>query len=226
MKYTFLLVLTVLNTQIDMKKAIKGFPVLDAHVRKILLSLLLVMCGNVQASVCPQELMKDKFLREAFSFLRPLEGEHQLGSCHVELRVCEEVTPVPEDNLNHLVAELLVTDKTGRERYIPFTLNEFRNRREKQIVAHGARVFAFRFRDWNQDPATGSFERWDVEIFKKQDLSLDSLEVGYNSETELNSESPKFWISCGTELEAYIRKHPIRYRVRSWWWWITHPGSW
>ena len=174
---------------------------------------------------CPEIVTKDKYVADAFNFLRGLQGKKQVGSCQVELHVCDSGLSQESEGSNYLVADMLIT-KNGFQRYIPFYVNEFKNRYSKEIIFNDNRVFAFRFRDWNKDPASGTFERWDVEIFKNTDDSFNSLEVGYNSESETNSESPVYWVSCGVELEEFIKNHPYKYRLRSWWWWMTHPGSW
>ncbi len=184
-----------------------------------------IRVAHAQLGPCPEVLSKDDYAADAFDFLRPLEGIRQVGSCQVELHICEKNLVTQDDSSNYLVADMLIT-KNGFQRYIPFYVNEFKNRYTKQIIFNNGQVFAFRFRDWNRDPDSGTFERWDVEFFKNDDQTYNALEVGYNSQSETNSESPVYWISCGIELEDFIRNHPYKYRLRAWWWWMTHPGSW
>ncbi len=191
----------------------------------LLLLISSIMSAHAGLGPCPEVIKNNHHVAEAFNFLRDLEGKHQVGSCQVELHLCDSNQTTEDDEKNYLVGDMLIT-KNGFQRYIPFYVNEFKNKYSKQIIFNNNQIFAFRFRDWNEDQDSGRFERWDVEIFKKDNHTYEALEVGYNSEIERNSESPVYWISCGTELEDFIRNHPYKYRIRAWWWWMTHPGSW
>jgi hypothetical protein len=191
----------------------------------LFLNLLSVSTFSADTSSCPGSLKNNLKAREAFSFIRPYEGQFQMGSCQIEIRVCSDEDS-SEDESSSFAADMLITDSKGFERYIPFFVAIDKSSWSKDILFLTKRAFIYRFNDNNSDQATGRFERWDVEIVKNEDLqSIDYIEVGYSSESEQESRAGKNWIICGTEREKEVLENPVRHKFKSWWWWLTHPGT-
>jgi hypothetical protein len=117
-----------------------------------------------------------------------------------------------------MAADMLVIDKHGFQRYIPFFITKEKNKWSKQVMFQSKRAMVYRFNDYNPDLQSGSDERWDVEVVKTDDLlSLDYIEIGYSSEVERRGKVGKKWIICGTERERYIEEHPFKHKIKSLW---------
>lgn len=190
----------------------------------LLISLLSAQTMASEPS-CPENFKSNANASKAFAFIRPFEGEFQMGSCKVELLVCDE-NATNEDGKTTFAADMLVTDASGFQRYIPFFVSAEKNNWSKDIMFLTERAFVYRFKDRNPDPETGKFERWDVEIVKTDDLqSIDYIEIGYSSENEQEARVGRNWIICGTEREREVLDHPVRHKIKSWWWWLKNPGK-
>lgn len=194
---------------------------------KKLILILALLSGSAFASgfQCPTSIEGNAKAKKAFSFIKPFEGSFQMGSCKVEIQICDQAL-VDEEGISSFAADMLIIDSAGFERYVPFFVTGEKQTWSKDVLLLTERAFVYRFKDRNYDPQTGKFERWDVEIVKSPDLKkIDYIELGYSSENEQKAEIGKNWIICGTEREEEVLKHPVRHKFKSWWWWITHPGT-
>lgn len=190
----------------------------------ILLMSLLGTTAFASELRCPESLKNNANASKAFAFIRPFVGEFQMGSCRVELQVCDEASL--EDRGSSFAADMLITDAKGFERYIPFFVSAEKSNWSKDIMFLTQRAFVYRFKDRNLDPETGRFERWDVEIVKSEDLkTIDYIEIGYSSENEQEAKVGKNWIICGTDREREVLDHPVKHKIKSWWWWLKNPGK-
>lgn len=183
----------------------------------VVISLLLSATAQADLGNCPAHALKSKESVQMIQFLQQMQGRYQLGSCYVELQVCKPVVEETESNTS-VIADMVVVDKKGFERYIPFFVPEFRQSKSSQIQLQNSRMLHYRFFDRNYDEVTGADERWMIEFVKTSDLlKLKYLEVGYSSETQREQKVNKKWIICGTEREQEVGDHPIRHKFKSWW---------
>lgn len=185
----------------------------------ILMILLLMSSEQGQAAMgnCPTQTLSQPSDVRMIQFLQDLQGRYQLGSCSVEIQTC-----VLDDSANEtretLIADMLIVDQDGFERYIPFYVPQVPNSRSRQIDFQNPRMLHYKFQDHNPDNKTGKDERWAVEFVKTPDLkNLEYIEVAYSSEMQRAQKIPKKWIICGTERETEIRNRPLHHKVKSWW---------
>ena len=185
-----------------------------------LFMLLLLMSSEESHAAlgnCPAHVLEKPKDRQMISFLQDMQGRYQLGSCYVEIQTCSPNGSDPE-NRDNLIADMLIVDKDGFERYIPFYVPKFENSKVRQLNFQNARMLHYRLQDTNPDHATGKDERWAVEFVKTPDLlKLEYIEVGYSSEMQRAQKIPKKWIICGTDREEEVNGHPTRHKFKSWW---------
>lgn len=156
------------------------------------------------SGICTEHVLNDPHLSKAIDFLKTFEGRFKLGSCEIELQVCNSAGG-SDSGIENLVADLLVTDKTGFQRYIPFYFSKYHSRLSSEVHHVFRRSFLYRFKDKNFDPASGATERWDVEFVKTSDLkSLKYIEIGYTSQVQRENHINKRWIICGSEREKQL----------------------
>ncbi|AUN98084.1 hypothetical protein DOM21_10855 [Bacteriovorax stolpii] len=175
---------------------------------------------------CSKSIRENASAVEAIKFLRPYEGNFSLGSCSIELQVCDLNVPA-DDNASSFAADIVVINRSG-ERYIPFFISTEKTKWQKQVIFQNQRAFVYRLKDWNEDPETGKDEKYDIEFIRKENSKeLDYIEVGFTSEVERQREGyvPPKWMACGFEREAYLREHPVKHKIKSFWWWLTHPKT-
>ncbi|MNL00509.1 hypothetical protein D3C87_1209440 [compost metagenome] len=183
----------------------------------VALTLLLSTTAHAGLGNCPAHAVQNKDAMRMIHYLQEMQGRYQLGSCYIELQVCNPVAEEAESNTS-VIADMVVVDKKGFERYIPFYVPEFKQNKSSQIHLQNARMLHYRFNDHNYDSSSGADERWMIEFVKTSDLQkLKYLEVGYSSETQREQEINKKWIICGTEREHEVNDHPIRHKFKSWW---------
>lgn len=193
---------------------------------KILITIFILQYAQYSlASLgkCPERTSRgDDTVTNMIEFLKKNEGSFKLGSCLVELQVCD-VLDSEETSDNSLAAEMLVTDKDGFQRYVPFYISQFKNDSAKRSYFQTKSSYVYLFTDKNYDPETGKSEKLSVEIAKKsQAQGIDYLEIGFSSEVERNNKTNKKWITCGIEREEYQRAHPLSHIFKSVWWWLAH----
>lgn len=187
-------------------------------MKTLLGTLVLLLSQQSMAGLgnCPAHALADQKDRRMIEFLQEMQGRYQLGSCYVEIQTCN-MNGTEEENRENIVADMLVVDKDGFERYIPFYVPEFNSSKTRQIEMQNARMLHYRFQDTNYDQATGHDERWAVEFVKTSDLKkLEYIEVGYSSEMQRAKKIPKKWIICGTERENEVNGHPVKHKIKSW----------
>lgn len=161
---------------------------------------------------CSKTVYEKSSYLNTLKILEEYEGAFQLGSCSIEIQVCDFSNKEVEGN-GSMAAEMLVIDKDGFQRYIPFFISKEKNKWSKQVMFQSRRAMVYRFNDYNSDPESGKDERWDVEIVKTDDLhELDYIEIGYSSKVERKKKVGKKWIICGTEREILMAKRPLKHK--------------
>lgn len=197
----------------------------DVMIRILITMFLLQYSQFSLASLgkCPEGTSRsDDTVVNMIEFLKNNEGIFKLGSCQVELQVCD-IANGEESTDNGLAAEILVTEKDGFQRYIPFYINQFKNDSAKRTYFSMKKSYVYLFADKNYDPETGKSEKLSFEIAKKsQSNEINFLEIGFSSDVERNNNTNKKWITCGTEREEYVRTHPLSHAFKSVWWWLAH----
>lgn len=192
-------------------------------LKSVLLISLLVIGQISFASLgpCSKKLYQNSKAINAIQYLQNYEGKFSLGSCSVEIQVCDSSNKEVEGT-GSMAADMLIIDKDGFQRYIPFFVLETNTNWSKEKIFQDNKALVYRFKDKNFDPETGKDELWDIEIIKKDDSkNLDYIEIGYSSESERKNDTNKKWIACGTEREEYLRTHPYKHYLKSIWWWLT-----
>lgn len=195
-------------------------------VMKLWIVMLSMTIANVEAQEwnCSNKISDDAASVKVIAFLKKYEGRTKLGSCKVEIQVCNFKND--SDNNGTLGADLLITDAEGFQRYVPFFLNEENERWAKQVSYVGARALVYRFKDKAEDPQTGMDENYDIEIIRKENSEeLDYIEIGYTGKNERVDRVNKNWIACGEEREEYLRNNPKKHKFKSLWWWLKNPGK-
>lgn len=173
-------------------------------MKRFFVTLIILISIKNQALVgnCPTFVIKDPQALSMIEFLQSFEGRFSLGSCEVEIQVCN-LEQNNDETRKNLLADLLIVDKKGFERYIPFYFSEFKNYKSKYLIKSNSRMLHYEFIDKNFDPFTGKDERWAVEFVKTSDLkNLKYLEVGYSSQVERTNKTSKKWIICGAERKS------------------------
>lgn len=166
---------------------------------------------------CPAHALASKDDHRMIDYLQQMQGRYQLGSCYVEIQACNP-DGTDEESRENIIADMLVVNKDGFERYIPFYVPEYQQAKTRQMQFQNARTLHYTFRDANYDAATGHNEWWAVEFVKTSDLKkLDYIEIGYSSEMQREQKIPKKWIICGTERENEVNGHPVTHKLKSWW---------
>jgi hypothetical protein len=180
------------------------------------LALLLSQQSLAGIGNCPAHALANPKDRRMIEFLQEMQGRYQLGSCYVEIQTCN-TSGTEEESRENIVADMLIVDKDGFERYIPFYVPEFKNSKTRQIELQNARMLHYKFQDTNYDQASGRDERWAVEFVKTSDLKkLEYIEVGYSSEMQRAKKIAKKWIICGTERENEVSRRPATHKIKSW----------
>lgn len=183
----------------------------------VALTLLLSTTAHAGLGNCPAHAVQNKDSMRMIQYLQEMQGRYQLGSCFIELQVCTPVAGQASENTS-VIADMVVVDKEGFERYIPFYSPEYKQNKSSQIQLQNARMLHYRFNDHNYDAATGADERWMIEFVKTSDLlKLKYLEVGYSSQTQRDNKINKKWIICGAEREQEVNDHSLRHKFKSWW---------
>ena len=192
--------------------------------------LFLIMFSNLFNNAfseewsCPKAALSNKATVKAIEFLKSYEGHFKLGSCKIEMQICN--TDEDATNEGSLAGDIIITDETGFQRYVPFFMIADKSSWAKQVSYLGNRAFVYRFKDKNRDTSTGSDENYDIEFIKKvKSDELDYIEIGFTSEVERDDKVNKHWIACGYEREQYLKEHPYKHKLKSKWWWITNPDN-
>lgn len=191
---------------------------------KIICCLLFFIILNVRAEnpECRQASFENDELGIALLHFTSLEGRYRIGSCFVEIKYCHK-DQNENSGKSSFVGDVFIVDSDGNERYIPIYYAKSKTKKAHGVLKRTARTFIYRFKDKNYDDQSGDYEWFDLEIVKKVNLTeIDYIEVGYSSQVERRERTSKKWIVCGEEREEYVKNHPIKYRYRSWWWWLTH----
>jgi hypothetical protein len=197
------------------------------NLKLLILSTLLITTIDVAKAslgVCPLGIVNNNSTSNTINFLRKHTGKFSLGSCLVELHVCD--TTINNSKLGgNLAADMLIVDNEGNERYIPFFVSDFKNLWSKDIIFLDKTNLGYRFKDKNYDDSTGTNEKLEIILSTKADSNnLDFIEVYYTSEIDRKYNNKK-WTVCGTERENFAIKHPNTHFLKSKWWWLTHPGT-
>lgn len=168
------------------------------------------------------ESFESNELETALEHLASLEGQFKIGSCFVEIKYCKKCRTYDQAN-SRLAGDVYILDADGDERYVPIYSLKSKIEKSHGLLKSTENSFIYRFKDKNYDDRSGNYEWYDLEIVKKSNLvDIDYIEVGHSSQTERKNRTTKKWIVCGEEREEFVKKHPIKYRIRSWWWWLTH----
>lgn len=194
---------------------------------KIFITGLFILISNQVMAFggCPMVVKENATAEKLIQFLKPYEGRHQLGSCQVEIQVCA-ISEESNDPQSVLVADMLVVDKSGYERYIPFYFPHTKDSRVFQEQVFDKNSAQYRFRDLNPDEATGKNERWRAEIVLKKNLSqLDYIEVGYTSHLERKQGISHRWIVCGDHRESEYENNGFLKSYKSFRNWILLWGE-
>lgn len=191
-------------------------------MRILLLFLTFVIVANVEAFECDKMEFEDNELGLALIHLASLDGRHKVGSCLVEIKFCSNSSSENSEN-PFFVGDVFVVNGEGQERYIPIYAQKAKLKKSHGLLKRTESSFIYRFKDKNKDDLSGDYEWFDLEIVRTPNSnSIDYIEVGHSSQTERRRKEEKKWIICGDEREEYVKKHPIKFRYRSWWWWLTH----
>lgn len=192
-------------------------------MKKICCLIFLVFVNfQTNASECNQSGFENNDLGIALLHFTSLEGRYQIGSCLVEINYCQK-SLADSSGKSSFVGDVFIVDAEGNERYIPIYYAKSKMKKSHGVLKRTDRSFIYRFKDKNMDDLSGNYEWFDLEIVKKENLvDIEYVEVGYSSQVERRERSSKKWIVCGEEREEYVKRHPIKYRYRSWWWWLTH----
>ncbi len=189
-----------------------------------LIFVFFIFVSNVfaESSLCQKNSFENNEEGKALLFFQSLEGRFKIGSCFVEVKYCES-SSANKDGSSKFIGDVFVLDSDGDERYIPIYLTKSKVKKSHGLLMNSDRSFIYRFKDKNRDDLSGNYEWFDLEIVKKKNLSdIDFIEIGYSSQHERKKRTTKKWIVCGEEREEYVKDHPVKYRYRSWWWWLTH----
>lgn len=175
---------------------------------KTLLMFCVVMLGpfaKADAYRCGAEGLKDPEAQMAYQFLKSIEGKFKIGSCTVELHMCDAQAPHEEGSST--VGDIGVTDIFGHFFYVPFDFSLVATRRVEKVIKNGRRMVHYSYYDKIPDRRHGKKEFYTIEIVKSRDLSrIEYLDFGiYNSRIrERYPNLPRgesYWINCGASEE-------------------------
>lgn len=195
---------------------------------KIFVCLSLVTTTEIAGASlgpCSKLIYENNSALNMVNFLREYEGKFELGSCSIEIQVCDPSNMDVEGNGN-IAADMLVIDREGFQRYIPFFISDQKSDWSKQVAFQSYWALGYKFKDKNFDPETGSNENWKVALVKTNDASsLSFAEFRYSSEVEKINDVDKKLIVCGTKREKFYKDHPLLSRLYSMKWWLSQAGT-
>lgn len=148
-----------------------------------------------EANTCSTLPVAQKFYQE----LKLFAGKFQLGSCQIELHLCEySQNPLSSLQENLKVADLLVK-KQNKIIYVPIMITPYSSLKYYDWEFKLGRALYYKSSDKHPDPYTGEYEYLSAWIVKAGDRSkIEYIEV--NQYQELNGISPH-QIVCGTDRE-------------------------
>lgn len=136
---------------------------------------------------------------QAHAFLQSLQGKFQLGQCFVELYVCDPNQPTEPGTT---VGDMAVTDKYGKQFYVPFDFSNVQTERVTKVILNGRRMMHYEFIERLPDSNSGRTEAYRLEILKSEDLStVESLHLGVYT-SRLREDYPRlknrksYWVIC------------------------------
>mgnify|MGYP001422007163 CR=1 FL=1 len=150
--------------------------------------------ANASYRACRSDLRDNPVKARAIDFLRGISGRYSLGTCQIELHVCEEYSDASDNGTS--VGDLLVIDRFGHESYIQLDFGNGDSNRSRVSIQNGRIMFHYEFDDRHQDPVAGRTESIRLEILKTSDLTrIRSLHAGVYTTHD--------WIARGREFTYY-----------------------
>ena len=117
-------------------------------IKKMVCMSLLVMTELAGASLglCSKAVYENETALNTINFLRKYEGKIRLGSCVIEIQVCDPSIKNVEGNGN-IAGDMLVIDRDGFQRYIPFFISEQKNNWSTQVAFQSSNALGYKFKD-------------------------------------------------------------------------------
>lgn len=173
---------------------------------KYLIPLLVIIYSmNAMAYSCPEAAMAEPVYAAGIEHLRAVQGSYSLGTCLIEIRVCDQGTATKDSNL---FAEIFVHDKYNREQYAPLYHQDIQKRKSKTQIESYSNSLFYVFKDRIEDDLNGKQERITVDIFRdKKTGLLKKLDLGIYGTKRRVQRFPfvytSQWSSCSGELTRY-----------------------
>lgn len=165
----------------------------------ILVSSLVISClAHADSEVCGAYAATDAKMARAIEFLKRYQGSYEYGGCRIELHVCGSFST--QDDRGDMVADLLVTDKRGREFYAPIYFLQAESDRFRYELKNGRIMFHYKYEDRLANPQTSGVESIHLEILSHdQNPALKSLHLGYYLRKDFKEKHHKHryqWVIC------------------------------
>lgn len=189
-------------------------------LKNAILALFLLVTLQAKSYQCPSSIYSKSSEYKFIEKLKKFEGQFSLGSCQVELSICD-FNDNKGPTYSEFAGDILITDSEGFERYVPLFFVENKSRKTKHVTAIDSKTLLYRFKDKNFDPKTGRFEKWAIEIKQNDDTTLNYLEIAFKNQHNRFNSSEKHWVVCGKEREEQYERSPLFHTMRSWCTWVT-----
>jgi hypothetical protein len=152
------------------------------------------LVAQASPHLCNASLRADPVRLKSVSFLQSLPGRSSVGTCSIELHVCDAFSDANDQG--EIVGDLLVTEANGRQTYVAIAFGENDGRHTIVEVLHNLHMFHYEFDDFHDDPLAGHHQGFRLEIIKDRLSGLATrIELG-----AMTSHNPNYdWVICDAE---------------------------
>ena len=160
--------------------------------------LALPVSVYADSQTCSQYVQENEEYNETVEFLKQYSGNFKLGECNIELIVCGSYSS--QNDRGSSIGDLLITDKKGREFYVPLYLPEAKVPGISLDLKVGSYGLHYEFHDSIKDPIDGRFRRILFEMQREWGTeNLKRIEIGYHTTENYQTKSHKHyyqWAIC------------------------------
>lgn len=139
------------------------------------------------ASICDNRVLANPKYKSAIEWLRPLQGRFKMGTCEVELHICDPATQDQSDR-GTLIGDILIVGENNFENYVPihFPLTSTSNYQVK--ISTSRTMFHYEVSDTIKNSITGAREEYLLEILKDWKTAQNGVQITmgtYSSKRDL-----------------------------------------
>jgi hypothetical protein len=168
-------------------------------MKSLLFILIISIFRCAGANSCPNYFQSNSKAMASLEFLSRFNGSFELGSCKVEIVMCEGWE---ETSKTLPLAEVLITDKRGREGYVSIVFPQEESKYLKTTTKLSDRLFHYEKKDRFYEEVYGRTEvdRFEMRTEYDDHNQLKKMELGiYSTNFQLNQPNgnDSVWYNCG-----------------------------